>query len=177
MATRNKSRFNWSKIRALWESGESSYSIAKRNGMPTHGAIDKRKTQEEWTRNLEGIIQQKVAEKVAGLVAGTDLAERTQLIDKESKKRADIEIRHRDEPGHVRGLLYTAIKDHKDAGSEKDEAKQKKNKRQAAEDLKTAKLAMEVMKGIQEMERKSYRLDSAPTGTVTFGKIEWEIVD
>ena len=167
---KKKLNFNWSKIRAMWESGDSAFSISKAKGMPTHTAINKHAKADEWTRNLEGVIQHKVSEKVSGIVSESDKNERIKLIDKESQKRADIEIRHREEPGHVRGLLYKSIKEVKDAET-------KEQKRDATEVLKAAKLAMEIMKGIQEMERKSFRLDIAPTGTIKFDKIEWEIVD
>jgi hypothetical protein len=162
MATPKKKtrpRYNWSKIRAMWESGDSAYSISGSKGMPTRAAINRRAKLDEWTRNLEGIIQQKVSEKVSGIVSESDKKERAQLIDKESEKRATIEKMHREEPGHVRSLLYKGIKSQNDAESGLD-------KKLAQEDLKAAKLAMEIMKGVQEMERKSYRLetDTGSTG-------------
>jgi len=150
---RTRPKYNWSKIRAMWESGDSSFAIAAKRNMPSHVAINKHVKAEEWTRNLNEVIQKKVTEKVTGIVTESDSKERADLIDKESTKRAAIELRHRDEPGHVRSLLYKGMKAQKDAVKVAE-------KRLAQEDLKAAKLSMEIMKGIQEMERKSYRLDT-----------------
>lgn len=159
----------WSSARAFYEIGNSGNSTAKKF-KTSRRSVQLRVISEGWTQNLEGIIAVKVAEKVAGRKASYSLADTEKVIDKESSKRAAIELRHRDEPGHVRSLLYKSIQDLKDSVTSSE-------KKLAMDDLKASKLAMEIMKGIQEMERKSYRLDTAPVATTNFVKIERVIID
>ena len=140
-----KHDFDWPTIRKLWESGRSAYEIARMPGMPSHTAIDKRKVLELWSRHTEVAIQERVAEKVAGLVASCNIAEREKLIDSEAGKRAAIERRHRDEPNDIRVLLYNKIN---------------VMSTQPDPDVKEIKAVSDCMLAIQTMERKAYRLDS-----------------
>lgn len=159
----------WGRARAFYEVGNSGNATAIKF-KTSRRTIQLRVVSEGWNQNFEAEIARKVAEKVAGKVADGSPADTEKAIDKESSKRASIELRHRDEPGHIRSLLYNSIKDLKESVTSTE-------KKLAMDDLKASKLAMEVMKGIQEMERKSYRLDTAPTGAITFEKIERIIID
>lgn len=115
-------------------------------GMPSHTAIDRRKILELWSRNTEAAIQEKVAEKVAGLESGCNVVEREKLLNSEAEKRAAVEKRHRDEPNNVRALLYNKIKS---------------MSTQPDPDVKEIKAVSDCMQAIQNMERKAFRLDSA----------------
>lgn len=159
----------WSKARAFYEIGNSGNATAKKFNV-SRRSVQLRVISEKWNQNLDGIIAKKAADKVAGLVNGYNFADTEEVIDNESSKRAFIELRHRDEPGHVRLLLYNSIKHLK-------ESKSGVERKLAMDDLKASKLAVEVMKGIQEMERKSYRLDTAPVASTNFVKIERVIID
>jgi hypothetical protein len=167
---RNKSKFNWKVIQAEWESGLSSAEISRKKNRPTPALISRRAVQDNWQRDLEKIIRERVSERVSSISGRENLSERKNLIEKESKKRADIEIRHRDEPSLIRSMLYHGIKENENS----DDIKQVKK---SSDFLKATKLSMEIMKGIQEMERKSFRLDTADFGIVAFEKIERIIID
>jgi hypothetical protein len=167
---RNKSKFNWKVIQSEWESGESSSEISRKKNRPTPALISRRARQDNWQRDLEKIIRERVSERVSSISGRENVSERKNLIEKESKKRADIEIRHRDEPSLIRSMLYHGIKENENS----DDVKQVKK---SSDFLKATKLSMEIMKGIQEMERKSFRLDTADFGIVAFEKIERIIID
>ncbi len=147
----------WTRARAFYEIGNSGNATAKKF-KTSRRTIQLRVVGEGWTQSLEKKIAAKVAEKVAGRKPGYSLVDTEKAIDTEASKRAKIELRHRDEPGHIRTLLYSAIKDIKASVTSAE-------KKLAMDDLKSSKLAMEIMKGMQEMERKSYRLDIPSIGT------------
>lgn len=112
-------------------------------------------------------INEKVVEKVVGIVGEQDQVERDRLIDRESTSRADVELRHRseieplgkllnDSIGMMVGSSETILKS--DKGGE--EIKKAKIQRVlAGSDMKFIRPAMDALSKKQEMERKAWRLD------------------
>jgi hypothetical protein len=70
---------DWEFIRLRWESGESSYAIAKALGRPTKQGIDKRIKREAWVRKDNGIT---VARQLS-------IVERARAIGNGSKATAE----------------------------------------------------------------------------------------
>lgn len=133
---------DWDTIRAEYEAGASQASLAKRHGV-SRGAIQKHIAADGWTQDLEPAIQRKVAEKVAGVVAGSSPQKQAAAIDAEAMRRADVTTRHRDEWDEHKTLMDTAI------GTKDFEA------------AKLAKITAETLKIRQEGERKAWGLDIA----------------
>lgn len=164
---KGKPLFNWPLYRAKWESGESPNLIASRKNAPSRSAILKRVRKDGWSRDFEELIQTKVTSKVLGLTDGVSLREREECLNKEATKRADVETRHREEPNKIIFLLNSALDVL--AGSaanlliENDQDKKFsiiESRKFAGDDIKNARSAADTMAKIQEMERKSNRLDS-----------------
>jgi hypothetical protein len=95
------------------------------------------------------------------------LGEQERAIDLESGRRSRVELRHRNEPKRITKLLDDAVHVLADSAKnyclEEDDDKKKLilfNRKFANEDLKSAKLTAEILEKIQNMERKSSRLDS-----------------
>jgi hypothetical protein len=138
---------DWDTIRAEYEAGASQASLAKKHGV-SRGAIQKHIAAEGWAQDLEPVIQRKVAEKVAGVVAGSSPQKKAEAIDAEAMRRADVNNRHRDEWDEHKTLMDTAI-------GTKD-----------FESAKLAKITAETLKIRQEGERKAWGLDIAPSPSV-----------
>ncbi|OYV47735.1 MAG: hypothetical protein B7X10_04145, partial [Burkholderiales bacterium 21-58-4] len=95
------------------------------------------------TQDVEPVLQRKVAEKVAGIVAGCNPEKKAQALDAAAQRRADVEIRHQTEWDEHKDLIDKAL---------------------ANKDFETAKLAKitaETLKIRQEAERKAWRIDVA----------------
>ncbi|MDB4278442.1 hypothetical protein N9917_02430 [Deltaproteobacteria bacterium] len=182
-----KRRFNWKRIKAEWEIGKSPREISAKKNTPSYQAINKRRKDEGWTRNLEETIQNKVVAKVAGLVDGENREERDKAIDGEASRRAAVEQRHREEPNEIIELLNESLKTLKETSklvsepvnNPADETRREGmlfRRKIAHDDLKAAKLGMEIQKGCQEMQRKSFRLDTSPPNVVNIERIERVII-
>ena len=117
-------------------------------------AIIKRSKKEGWGdgRNIESLVREKVAEKVSGIVSGTNFKEKAAAIDAEAGKRAGVIDKHRAEWPTARGMVEDGCRTH-------EAAKDLSDKRIAFEDLKAAKIVAETLKIIQEGERKAWGLD------------------
>ncbi len=165
--------FDWKNIRLLWEAGRSAYEISKMHAMPSPQAISKRAVGEGWVRDSAAMVAERVAERVAGIDARTFSDDRVVMLDKEVDRRALIELRHREEPGRLREALYRGLGMLDDATTA--------GARRAvipvvAEELRLTKIAVEVMKGIHDMERKAYRLDDAPVSHASKEDRHWTVV-
>lgn len=147
-------KIDWDAIRAEYEAGASQASLAKKHGV-SRGAIQKHIAAEGWTQDLEPAIQRKVAEKVAGVVAGCDPKKKAQALDAEATRRADVVQRHRDEWEEHKHIVDAAI-------GTKD-----------FESAKLAKITAETLKIRQEAERKAWGIDAqlAPVTNVTVSQI------
>jgi hypothetical protein len=98
----------WEFVRSEYEAGASQGSLASKFGV-TRRAIQKRIEAEGWTQDVTGALARKVAEKVAGVVAGGDPAKRAAAIDAAAERRvAVIEFHKRQWNDHER-LVNDAI--------------------------------------------------------------------
>ena len=157
----------WDTLRAEYETGKSLNAVAAQHGV-SRGAVQKRAKSEGWTQDVSGAIHRKVAEKVAGVVAGSHPKKKAEAIDAEAARRAAVIDKHRDEWEAARQMARAAKADHEGvegrvpADIEDPEERQKVlygMKRTAFENLKAAKIHTETLKIIQEGERKAWGLD------------------
>jgi uncharacterized coiled-coil DUF342 family protein len=145
---------DWEAIRADYEAGATQSELSRKHGV-SRKAIQKHIEAEGWSQDLEPTIQRKVAEKVAGVVAGCDPKKKAEAIDAEASRRADVVQRHRDEWEEHKNLVDKAI---------------------GTKDFDTAKLAKitaETLKIRQEAERKAWAIDAqaAPVTNITVSQI------
>lgn len=145
---------DWETIRAEYEAGSNQSELSRRHGV-SRTAIQKRIDKEGWSQDVEPVIQRKVAEKVAGVVAGCNPQKKAEAIDAEASRRADVVQRHRDEWEEHKRLVDTAI------GTNDFEA------------AKLAKITAETLKIRQEAERKAWAIDAqvAPVTNITVSQI------
>lgn len=133
---------DWEAIRAEYEVGATQSELSRKYSV-SRKAIQKHIEADGWSQDVEPAIQRKVAEKVAGVVAGCDPKKKADAIDAEATRRADVTNRHRDEWDEHKSLVDTAIG--------------MKN----FETAKLAKITAETLKIRQEGERKAWGLDTA----------------
>jgi hypothetical protein len=145
---------DWETIRAEYEAGSNQSELSRKHGV-SRTAIQKRIDKEGWTQDVEPVIQRKVAEKVAGVVAGCNPQKKAEAIDAEASRRADVVQRHRDEWEEHKHIVDTAI------GTKDFEA------------AKLAKITAETLKIRQEAERKAWAIDTqiAPVTNITVSQI------
>jgi hypothetical protein len=144
----------WAAVRADYEAGMSLNAVAGKHSM-SRAAVQKRAAAEGWTQDVEPAIRRKVAEKVAGMVAGGHEAEKAAAMDAEAERRAAVVERHRREWEGLEGLRQRCIRRAEEA--------------EAAEDWGAAKVAkiladtigdhVAALKGKQDGERKAWGLD------------------
>ena len=141
---------DWETIRAEYEAGASQSDLARRHEV-SRTAIQKHIEAEGWTQDIEPAIQRKVAEKVAGVVAGCNPKKKAEALDAEASRRADVVQRHRDEWEEHKHIVDSAI------GAQDFEA------------AKLAKITAETLKIRQEAERKAWAIDTqvAPVTNIT----------
>ena len=139
MAT-NKRNLDWDTIRAEYEAGESQVKLSKKHSV-SRAAIQKHIAAEHWTQDCEPMIQRRVAERVAGLVAGGSPEKKAEAIEAEAGRRANVQSRHRTEWDDHKELVVAAIVN------------------QDFEMAKLAKITSETLKIRQEGERKAWGLD------------------
>lgn len=156
MATRKA--IDWAQGRALFATGKSYAAIGAALGCDKAYVIRTAKAQ-EWKRDAEAEIAQRVTEKVTGVVTdavtGDAAKKRERAIELEASRRAEVLAKHQAEWGKARDRLLTAL----DANMN---AKGLKEKAIAFADLKAAKISAEAMAIIQGGERKAHRLDEPP---------------
>ncbi len=98
----------WEFLRAEYEAGGSQASLSVKYGV-TRRAIQKHIETEGWSQDISGTLARKVAEKVAGLVAGADPVKRAAAIDAAAERRVAVIDRHKQQwEEHLR-LLKAAI--------------------------------------------------------------------
>lgn len=151
----------WATARALYEAGTSLNAVHEQFGI-SRAALQKRAKTEGWAQDAEPVIQRKVAEKVAGIVAAGHSEKRLAAIDAEADRRAEVVHRHRQEWLAGRELLYAGISASKLAITRDDKAL-------AFDALKAAKIALEAMSILQAGEAKAWGI--APV-TATRGGTE-----
>lgn len=140
MVTRK--RIDWDQVRAEYETGATQSDLSRRYGV-SRTAIQKHIEAEGWAQDVEPAIQRRVAEKVAGVVAGCNPQKKAEALDVEASRRADVIQRHRDEWEEHKGLVDSAI------GAQDFDA------------AKLAKITAETLKIRQEAERKAWNIDAA----------------
>ncbi len=133
-------KFDWERIRAEYEAGASQSELSRRYGV-SRKALQNHIAAEGWTQDVEPAIHRKVAEKVAGIVAGSDPQKKAEAIDAEAERRAAKVHQHQEE--------WEANK------AVSDEAILKRD----FELAKLAKITAETIKIRQDGERKAFGLD------------------
>lgn len=136
-------KYDWEAIRAEYEAGATQSELARKHGV-SRKAIQNHIEAGGWSQDIEPALNRKVAEKVAGVVAGSDPKKKAEALDAAAQRRADVEIRHQTEWEEHKQLVDTAI-----GNGDFDAAK-------------LAKITAETLKIRQEGERKAWRLDSQP---------------
>jgi hypothetical protein len=149
-----RKEIDWEVIRAEYEAGGNQSELSRKHGV-SRTAIQKRIEKEGWTQDVEPVIQRKVAEKVAGVVAGCNPQKKAAAIDAEASRRADVVQRHRDEWEEHKHIVDTAI-------GTKD-----------FESAKLAKITAETLKIRQEAERKAWAIDAqvAPVTNIPVSQV------
>lgn len=140
---------DWEVIRAEYEAGSSQVALSKKHGV-SRKAIQNHIAAEGWAQDVAPVIQRKVAEKVAGVVAGCSPEKKAAALDSAAERTAAVVTRHRDEWESHKQLLNSAI-------NEKDFGK-----------AKLAKITAETLKIRQDGERKAWGLDSGNQGKGEF---------
>jgi len=136
-------KYDWQQIRAEYEAGATQSELSRKYNV-SRTAIQKRIEKDGWAQDIEDSLRRKVAEKVAGVVAGCNPQKKAEALDAAAQRRADVEIRHQTEWDEHKQLVDTAI-----GNADFDAAK-------------LAKITAETLKIRQEGERKAWRLDSQP---------------
>ena len=75
-------KIDWEQIRAEYETGATQSELSRAHGV-SRAAIQKHIEAEGWTQDVEPAIQRKVAEKVAGVVAGCNPKKKAEALDAE----------------------------------------------------------------------------------------------
>lgn len=140
----------WETIRAEREAGASFPELAARFGV-SHQAIQKRAKAEGWGdgRDVGEVVRRKVAEKVAGVVAGANPQKVAAAIDAAADETAALVRRHRQEWVQVAALRQEAL------------AARQENQKEAFDRAKLAKITAEMTAIQQAGERKAWGLDTA----------------
>lgn len=134
------SKDDWQTIRAEREAGASFPELAKKWGV-SHQAIQKQAKAGKWGdgSDVGAILRRKVAEKVAGVVAGCNPQKKAQALDDAAQLLADVVERHRADCAEHR-KVFGAVPEDFDAG-------------------KLAKISMETILLRIKAERASFGLD------------------
>ena len=132
----------WGEVRAGREAGRTFPDLAKQFGI-SYQAIQRRAKRDRWGdgRDVSGIIRRKVAEKVAGLVAGCNHKEKAEAIENAAVKGLEIVKRHQDDwKDHHNNFTVKKMADDFELG-------------------KRAKICAEVLAIRQKAERAAYGLE------------------
>lgn len=146
----------WQEARAYYEAGANQIATADKFGV-SRSAVQKKIENEGWTQDLEAAIRRKVAEKVAGKVAGCNPQQTAAAVDAEAERRVAVNRRHEKLWEQATTLQQQAI--NKAVGEDgkiifvPDPALQR-----------AAKLNADTVAVIVAGERKVYRLDETAAG-------------
>lgn len=135
------SRFDWENIRAEYEAGASQGELSRRHGC-SRGAVQKHIAAEGWTQDVRPVLERLTAEKVAGVVAGSNPVKKAIALAKEADKRVEVVMRHRQDWDTLREFA-AAVTDF--------------------EGDRRLKLKAEALKILQEGERKAWGLEITAT--------------
>lgn len=132
----------WETVRAEREAGSSFPELATKWGV-SHQAIQKQAKAGKWGdgSDVAEVIRRKVAEKVAGVVAGCNPQKKAQALDAAAQIAADVVERHRADTAMHRERFGAVPVDF--------------------EEGKHAKISIEVILLRIKAERASYGLDDA----------------
>ena len=145
-------KYDWPTIRAEYEAGETVSALARKFGCARR-AIQQRIQKEGWAQDVEPAIRRKVAEKVAGVIAGATTKKKAAAMDAEATRRAAVVARHQVEWEQVAALRQESLKvRHDDPGD-------------AFQRAKLAKITAEMTAIQQAGERKAWNLDADPVIT------------
>ena len=136
----------WETIRAEREAGKSFPELAKKYGV-SHQAIQKRAKNEGWGDGADiGVtVRRKVAEKVAGVVAGCNPKKKAEALENAAQKGVEIVRRHqRDWDEHHKQFTVAGVANNFDTG-------------------KSAKICAEMLAIRQKAERAAYGLEETPS--------------
>lgn len=136
----------WETIRAEREAGKSFPELAKKHGV-SHQAIQKRAKNEGWGDGADiGVtVRRKVAEKVAGVVAGCNPKKKAEALENAAQKGVEIVRRHqRDWDEHHKQFTVAGVANNFDTG-------------------KSAKICAEMLAIRQKAERAAYGLEETPS--------------
>jgi len=150
----------WETVRAEFEAGATLRELEGRHHVDK-AAISRKATRGEWrvSDDVGAAIRAKVNAKVNGVV-NADPVKKAEAINAAADRAAEVQRRHQEEPGVVRGMLYTAVRAHK-------AAEDKQAKALAFDDLKAAKISSEVLMNIHSLERKAWSLDDPGPKDIT----------
>lgn len=135
----------WAEVRARREAGESFPSLANAFGI-SHQAIQKRAKDEGWGDGIDvGVaVRRKVAEKVAGVVAGGNPKKTAEILDAVAEKGAGI-VRRQQEDWETHRQRFGSVP-------------------ADFEDGKLAKITAEMLKIRHDGERTAHHLDEPGSG-------------
>ena len=95
---------DWAKIEEEYRAGILSIrSIARRNGLKSHGAISKRAKERGWTRKLAGAVRAKARHQLKLTDQASD-ATQEEIIDSAAKMQVGVVQTHRNEIGELRNI-------------------------------------------------------------------------
>ncbi len=135
---------DWERARADHEIGASLNAVAKKYGI-SRRAVQLRAKKESWEQDVTVSLDRKVAEKVAGIVAGSDSIKRAEAIDSAAGEVAAVVTRHRREWTDHAQLLSEAMD-----GRDFDKAR-------------LAKITAEIIMIRQTGERRAWGIDKDAT--------------
>lgn len=145
----------WLKARAFYESGASQSAVAEKFGV-SRKAVQLKIEGEGWIQDIEGQIKARVAEKLAGKLAGGDLKETRAAVEVEADRRVKISERHVKLAEQATALQQQAVG--------RVGVDEKGNPKFAPDfDLqKSAKINSETVAILIGLERKIHKLEDAP---------------
>jgi hypothetical protein len=94
--TNERKDIDWVKIGQEYCAGASITSLSHRYGV-SRPAIDKNIEKNQWKQDVSLILNKEVAAKVAGVTKGLTTDQKTEAIDNESNRRAEIAKEHQKE--------------------------------------------------------------------------------
>jgi hypothetical protein len=134
-------RFDWETIRAEYEAGATQGELSRRHGC-SRGAVQKHIAAEGWVQDVRPVLERLTAEKVAGVVAGSDPVKKAIALAKEADKRVEVVMRHRGDWEDLRRFADSVDNFEGD---------------------RRLKLKAEALKILQEGERKAWGLEITAT--------------
>ena len=148
----------WDSVRAEYEVGASQIELAEKFKV-SRKAIQNHIKDEGWAKeNVSGAISRRAAEKVAKIVAGSDLKKRAAAVDAEADRVALVVERHRAEWSDHAVLVNEAVA--------------KKNFEMA----KLAKITAETIMIRQTGERRAWGIEKEGRGEQSLGELLTDMI-